>query len=547
MDLQAILKRVQGARAALTTRQLVTLGVSFVAVIALVIGSAYWISAPSYGLLFSDMEAEDAARVVARLKTQKVPYRLDDSGRAVRVPEGRLDELRLDFAGGGLPASGRIGFEIFDRTAFGVTEFLEQVNYRRALEGEIARTIATIDEVSAARVHIAMAKESLFGSQERPAKASVVLKLHNSNRPLPESTVRGIVSLVAASIEGLNPDSVVVLDTFGRPLAKGGDADSSLGNLQLERQQRIEAELASRVLFLLEPVVGPGRVRVNASVRLRGESEEQTEERFDPTAILRSRQYTSEGTIAAAGTPGIAGARANLPPSPSEPAPAATLASAQAPAGTTRSSETANYELNKVVRHTVRPPGDIGRLSVAVLVDHDQVTTRGKDGSVTKAAKARDAATMQKIHDIVAAAVGFDAARGDQLTVENIPFDDSEADDAPPAPTILQRMAPYGDDALRVLVVLVLGALALLFVVRPLVSRVFPPPLTADHVAVESLKEAPRTVEELQGEIEAQLQAAESAAPRRLTALAKRLGTIAQKEPETTARLLRTWLQEEEQ
>lgn len=548
MDLQAILSRVRAAASAFSTRQLVTLGGSFLAVIGLVIGSAYWIGAPTYSLLFSDMEAEDAAHVVERLRSLKVPFQLDDAGRAVRVPVARVDELRLDFAGQGLPASGRIGFEIFDRTAFGVTEFLEQVNYRRALEGEIARTIATLAEVSAARVHIAMAKESLFGTQERPAKASVVLKLRH-NRPLPEGTVRGIVSLVAASIEGLQPDSVVVLDSFGHPLARGGEGSGSgSGGLQVERQQRLESELAARVVSLLEPVVGAGRVRVNASIRLRAESEEQTEERFDPTAVLRSRQVSTEGLPGAPGGAGVAGARANLPASPANPpAPAAPAATVPLVAGAgSRSSETANYELNKVVRHTIRPPGDVGRLSVAVLVDHEQVTTRGKDGQAVKAAKARDAATLQKIQDIVGAAVGIDPARGDLLTVQNIPFDEPDDEQAPAPPGLWRRVAPYSGDALRVVVVLALGMLALLAVIRPMIVRAFPPALTADRVAAASLQSAPRTVEELQGEIEAQLQAAEASAPKRLTALSKRVGVLAQKEPENTARLIRTWLQDEE-
>lgn len=550
MDLQAILSRARAATSALSTRQLVTLGASFLAVIGLVIGSAYWIGAPSFSLLFSDMEAEDAAHVVDRLRSLKVPFQLDDAGRAVRVPASQIDELRLDFAGQGLPASGRIGFEIFDRTAFGVTEFLEQVNYRRALEGEIARTIATIAEVSSARVHIAMAKESLFGAGERPAKASVVLKLRH-NRPLPESSVRGIVSLVAASIEGLQPDSVVVLDTFGHPLARGGDGSGpASGSLQMERQQRLESELAARVVSLLEPVVGPGRVRVNASIRLRAESEEQTEERFDPAAVLRSRQISTEGVPGAPGGAGVAGARANLPPSPANPpaapAPAAAAAAPLAAAGASRSSETANYELNKVVRHTIRPPGDIGRLSVAVLVDHEQVTSRGKNGQVVKSAKARDAATLQKLQEIVAAAVGVDPARGDLLTVQNVPFDEPEGDEPPPPPGMWQRVAPYSGDALRGVVVLALGALALLAVIRPMIVRAFPPALTANRVAVATLQSAPRTVEELQGEIEAQLQAAEASAPRRLTALSKRVGALAQKDPENMARLIRTWLQDEE-
>src|SRR5215510_5984766 len=188
------------------------------------------------------MDPEEASQVVSRLTNDKVQYRLANGGRDVEVPKDDVDRLRLKFSNEGLPATGRIGFEIFDRTAFGQTEFLEQVNYRRALEGELARTIATISEVASARVHIAMAKDSLFGSRVQPAKASVILKLKR-NRPLAAGTIAGITNLVAASVEGLRPESVVLLDSFGRPLARPtetGDEQNATTGLQTERQQRLE-------------------------------------------------------------------------------------------------------------------------------------------------------------------------------------------------------------------------------------------------------------------------------------------------------------------
>ncbi len=177
MDLDQLLTRVKTAAAALSARQLATLAGAFVLVVGLAIGSAYWINAPTYGVLFTDMDPETASSVVTKLKNDKVTYVLDDGGRTVRVPTSRVDDLRLELAGQGMPNSGRIGFEIFDRTAFGVTDFLEHVNYRRALEGELARTIASLGDVASARVHLAMPRESLFANQEQPAKASVVLKL----------------------------------------------------------------------------------------------------------------------------------------------------------------------------------------------------------------------------------------------------------------------------------------------------------------------------------------------------------------------------------
>ncbi|MDH4062959.1 MAG: flagellar basal-body MS-ring/collar protein FliF, partial [Acidobacteriota bacterium] len=316
----------------LTPWQLATLAGVFIAVVGVVAGSAYWVSAPTYTLLYSDLDAESAGAVISQLKTQKISYVLDDGGRAIRVPADRVDDLRLDLASQGLPTSGRIGFEVFDRTAFGTTEFLEHVNFRRGLEGELARTIGTISEVASARVHIALAKDSLFTSTAEEAKASVVLKLRN-NKPLAPSAVNGIAGLVAASVESLRPESVVIVDTFGRSLAPARADEEETSGASLERQQRVERDMASRVVALLEPVVGPGHVRVNVSAKLDAQSQEETEERWDPTTVVRSRQLssdTSTGTLAG----GVAGARANAPPSvstaPAEPAPTALAVAPQA-------------------------------------------------------------------------------------------------------------------------------------------------------------------------------------------------------------------------
>src|SRR5690606_22208645 len=305
-----------------------------------------WINAPDYVLLVADMDAETANSVVSRLKADEVPYRLEEGGRAVSVPAERVDELRLAFASDGLPSAGRIGFEIFDRTAFGTTEFLEHVNYRRALEGELARTIATMSEVASARVHIAMAKESLFVDRSEPAKASVVLRLR-ANRPLSPATVRGIAGLISSSVEGLRPESVVVLDHHGRPLNKPVD-DGDPGGLnasQLDRQQQIERDLMTKVVSLLEPVVGPGRVRVNVSAYLKADSVQETAEIWDPNTVVRSRQTTTETGVAPLAAGGVAGARANQPPALSTAAAsapadgsAATLAAAATPAAVTASA-----------------------------------------------------------------------------------------------------------------------------------------------------------------------------------------------------------------
>jgi flagellar M-ring protein FliF len=547
-QLLAPLKRLTST---LSARQIATLAGAFVGVVGIVVGSAYWMNKPSYTLLYADLDPESANAVVGRLKTAKIEYVLDDGGRSVRVPQERVDELRLDMAAQGLPTTGRIGFEIFDRTAFGTTEFLEQVNFRRGLEGELGRTIGTISEVASARVHIALPKASLFAGDNEQAKASVVLKLRN-NKPLAPSTVAGIAGLVAASVESLRPESVVIIDTFGRPLSQRPDAEEELmGGAPLERQQRVEKDLSAKVVALLEPVVGPGHVRVNVSARLNGNTQEETEERWDPTTVIRSRQSsTDSGAITAAG--GVAGARSNAPAPVGQPAPAKPIVT-PAPVLAGRSTETTNFEVSKLTRHTIAPRGALARLSVAVILDDVRTTTKDAEGKSQTAAKPRDAAEVERIKNLVAAAVGFDAERGDQLTVENISFGEPPVEEEL-SPSLWQRIAPpvndYAPAAVRWLGLLLLMGMAFSMVLRPMVRAAFPAPAALEGAAPQgALPQIVRTVADLEGEIEAELDA--HAAPpsqeaRRLPVLTKRIAKKADAEPEYVARLVRSWLVEEE-
>jgi flagellar M-ring protein FliF len=557
--MQDLVLRVRKLTAALTPRQLTTLGLAFVAAVGLIAGSAWYLNQPDYRVLFADMEPEEAARVEQGLQGEKVPYRLANGGRDIEVAKEEVDRLRLHFTSTGLPSSGRIGFEIFDRTAFGQTEFLEQVNYRRALEGEIARTIATIGEVQSARVHIAMAKPSLFESNDQPAKASVILKLKR-NRPLAANTVAGIVNLVAFSVEGLRPESVVLLDSNGRPLARPqDDADEPLSAAAVERQRRMERDLATEVIRILEPIVGVERARANVSLRLTSKSEEETEERYDPATVIRSRQVTLEGS-AANGASGIAGARGNLPgqvaPAPpatpvTPPGPPAATATAS---GNGRQAETVNYEVGKTTRRIIAPRGDIARLSVAVVVDNARGTKTDANGTVTRTSTPRPAAEMQKIQQLVSAAVGLDADRGDQLTVENVSFDEP-AEELAPAPTLLQTVGTGAVTWARPFIVLVVAVTGFFFVLRPIVKGVFsyapppPPPPPATRTETQPLpRQIPKTVEDLEHEIEADLDArvVDHLSNRRTPILQKRVSKAIETEPESAARLVRAWLSEEE-
>jgi flagellar M-ring protein FliF len=548
VNLQTLIARLSALGSTLSRTQLVTLALSFLAVVGLVGGSAYWINAPTYAVLFADMDSESAGGVVAKLKSDKVPFVLEDGGRTIKVAADRVDELRLTFASAGMPASGRIGFEIFDRTAFGVTDFLEHVNYRRALEGELARTIGTITDVAGARVHIAMPQPSLFAKQDQAAKASVVLKLRH-NQPLPPSTISAITGLVAASVEGLRPEGVVLIDSFGRPLTASPDAADGTGALRIERQQRIEHELSARVLTLLEPIVGTGDVRVNVSAKLNTDTQEETEERWDPTPVVRSHQSTA-AAAAGAGTPGVAGVRGNVPPPPSDaartppaptdpnaPKPAVpTVAAVQQP---TNTSETTNYEVSRLTRHRIQPEGEIARLSVAVLVNDSHVPA-DENGHTTKT---RSAEELQKIHDIVAAAVGLDVDRGDRLTVADIPFEEPKVDDIPALPWWRREM-PAILGAGRIAAISLIAVLVLMVVIRPAMRMALSPSkLPTGLVATQ----VPRTVQDMEGQIEAEIDEGDGAGqPRRLPVLTRRVAKLAHQEPENAARMVRSWLVEEE-
>ena len=547
MDPQQLLARLRTLTSSFSGGQLAMLATSFVLVVGIVAGSAWYLNAPTYALLFSDMDPETAGQIVTRLKTLKVQYQLDAGGRAIRVPADRVDELRLELTAQGMPESGRVGFEIFDRTAFGATQFLEQVNYRRALEGEIARTIATISEVANARVHIAMGKETLFG-EPRPAKASVILKLRGS-RTLADSTVAGISNLVASSVEGLRPEAVVILDNFGRPLARPRDTNDVMASQHVERQQRIEHEMAARVVALLEPVVGPDRVRVNVAVKLNPQTLEETEERWDPeTPVVRSRQTTADQQTSAA-LGGVAGARGNEPAGPNTQA-------AAPPSGPTssRNAETTTYEVSRTTRHMIQPPGEVARMSVAVILDDDHVAKTNAEGQTNIERKSRTPEEIQKIQSLVAAAVGLETDRGDQLTVENVAFDEPVVVEAPPEP-FYERYSPQLWQGGRIAAVLAIALLAFLMFVRPMIRRAGLQPLGAMATATPAVEAMPsttstglRTVAEMESQIDAELDAltAKYAEDRRLPVLTRRVSSVTVNEPESVAKLLRSWINDQD-
>jgi flagellar M-ring protein FliF len=552
MDPEQLAAKLRTLTAPFTTGQLVTLALTFVLVIGVVIASAMWLQKPTYRLLQSDLDPESMAQVITRLKSLKVPYELDEGGRGIRVPASRIDELRLEFAASGGEGAGLPGWKLFDGQDFGITEFGEKIKYRRAMEGEMARTIATLAEVASARVHIAMGKEELFG-ESRPATASVVLKLR-PGRSLPASAVNGITNLVASAVDGMKPESVVVLDNFGRPLTRPKiDENDPAGAASMERQQRLEREYAQRVVAMLEPIVGADHVRVNVALTLKRETTEQTQETWDPNAtVVRSQQTTSETTNSGATAlatpppgvvPGTAGARSNMPaPAPNGGTGAAPLTAAQGPTSQ-RTSETRNNEIGVTKTHTIQPAGEIERLSVAVIVDDDQ-QIKTENGSSSVSRTKRTSEELKKFENLVASSVGFNADRGDRVTVENIAFDEPLAEEVE-APGVFVRYQPQIEETARIVGLLLVVVLAFLFVVKPLMSKVSAGAATSRVAVAAAAGARPRTVAELEGEIEAQLDAAETKGDRKLPVLTKRVADGAMKEPEHVAKVLRSWMKEE--
>src|SRR5215472_9373521 len=455
-----------------TLQQKLALAGSAALVLVLLWVLVYFVNRVEYQTLYADLDPQEAQGIVQKLQELKVPYELAPDGRTVKVASDKLAEVRIQLASQGLPESGRIGFEIFDRTNFGLTNFQEQVNYQRALEGELARSIMTLAEVEAARVHLVLAKESLFQNSDEQTKASVILKLKNG-RSLSASAAQGIVNVVAGSVKGLMPEKVVLIDYRGKILSRNETGDSGLSAQQLDARQKLETELSSKIVQILEPAVGQGKVRPQVSVVMNFQQVEETVEQYDPQgSVVRSQQKQEEHQTRNERAGGIPGPRSTVSGNPANPAasPEQTAANAT-PDHLLKQNETINYEVSKAVRHIVNPVGKIDRVSVAVIIDNHTKVTAGADGKPQTTQEPRNADEMKKYKDLVTAAIGFNPNRGDQLTVENISFE-SETEFIE-KPTFLEKQAPVILIGLRYLIIPVVFILLYLLFLRPLQKSIF--------------------------------------------------------------------------
>ncbi|WP_093882313.1 flagellar basal-body MS-ring/collar protein FliF [Syntrophus gentianae] len=404
----------------------------------------YLANRTEYKVLFSQLSSEDASAIVTKLKEKKLPYEVTSSGNTILVPAEKVSELRLELAGSGLPQGGGVGFEIFDQKTLGVTEFEQQMNYRRALQGELARTIKGLEEIESSRVHIALPKESLFVSEEKKPTASVTLKL-KQGRSLSASQIEGIAHLVASSVEGLNADDVIIVDNKGSILSKlKGEAGlSGLSSSQVEFQRNLEKDTAARIQSLLENVVGQGKAVVRVAADLDFRVAEKTEESYDPESpVVRSTQKQSEK--------------------------AANSGAANSSAGQERLDEIINYEINKTVTKTVMPTGEIKKLSIAVLVDG--VYTKDKKG--VESYSPRDKKEIESIEQLVRTSAGFSASRGDQVAVTNMPFKKVDSEDAESGTAWIGNGLERYSSLIKYLLLFVVVVLAFFFVIRPLIRGI---------------------------------------------------------------------------
>lgn len=371
-----------------------------------------------YRPLFTNLTAEDAGDIVTKLKEQKVPYRIAADGKAILVPAEKVYDLRLSLASDGLPQGGGVGFEIFDRKNFGMTEFVQKLNYQRALQGELSRTISQIAGVEQARVHLVIPEKSLFKDSEKPPTASVVLKVRG-NRTLRDSEVQGIMHLVASAVEGLDTDHVTVLDSSGRLLSRNtpGDATSKMTATMQEVERNYERSTEERLQSLLDRAVGTGRSVARVSAVFDFRQVEKFEEKYDPDTVVRSEQRTEEKLGSSGTAAGVPGVQTNLGKAP---------AGAGTNGGGSKSDETLNYEVSRSTSRTIEPVGTLSKVSVAIMVDGKYDAPLGKDGKPGKPKYTPLAADeLQKIDSLVKSAVGYNAQRGDQVTVVNVPFQDT--------------------------------------------------------------------------------------------------------------------------
>ncbi|MCC8393187.1 flagellar M-ring protein FliF [Paraburkholderia sp. MMS20-SJTR3] len=445
--------------------------------VAVVAGLYLWSRAPDYKVLYSNLSDRDGGSIIAALQQANIPYKLSDSGGAILVPSEQVHETRLRLASQGLPKAGSVGFELMDNQKFGISQFDEQINYQRALEGELERTIESISSVKSARVHLAIPKPTVFVRDKELPSASVLVQLY-PGRVLDEGQVVAITHMIASAVPQMPAKGVTVLDQDGNLLTQPSNG-TGLDATQLKFRQQIERNTQQRIDAILAPLFGSGNAHSQVSADIDFSHSEQTSENYGPNAnpqqaAIRSQQSSSATEMSQGGASGVPGALSNQPP---QPASAPIVAGNGASGVTTtpisdHKDSTTNYELDKTVRHIDSPMGGIRRLSVAVVVNYMKVTDA--KGHVTMQPVSAD--KLAQITQLVKDAMGFDAQRGDSVNVVNSAFStDIDPDANLPWWRTREMLALYK----QIATYLGIGAVALFLyfvMVKPALRRAFPPP-----------------------------------------------------------------------
>ena len=526
----------------------IPLMVAGAAAVAILVAMVLWAKSPDYRTLFSNLSDQDGGAIVTQLTQMNVPYRFADNGGALEVPADKVHELRLRLAQLGLPKGGAVGFELLDQEKFGISQFSEQVNYQRALEGELSRTIETLGPVKSARVHLAMPKPSLFVREQKSPSASITVNLE-PGRALDEGQISAVVHLVSSAVAGLPPGNVTVVDQGGHLLTQSNTSARDLNDAQLKYAADVEGRVQRRIEAILGPIVGNGNVHAQVTAQVNFDNKEQTDEQYRPNgdpnqAAIRSRQVSENDQVGSPYPGGVPGALSNTPaPAPSAPIanPPANQANAQnantrtatttGPRNTQR-SETSNFELDRTISHTKKNVGDVQRLSVAVVVNYRNLPD-GKPLPLTSD-------QMKQIEDLTREAMGFSSQRGDTLNVVNSPFNSSD-DSGGELPfwkqqSFIEQLMSAG----RWLLVLIVAWLLWRKAIKPQLAR-------REQVALAEVEKA-KAQQDIQEAVEVRLskdeQTQQRRANQRLSAevMSQRIREMSDNDPRVVALVIRQWM-----
>jgi len=501
---------------------------------AVLVAGTVWVFAalvgqPKYVTLFSGLRPDEAQNLAGRLAAKNIPHQVSPDGGSLLVPEDKLDAARLETAAAGLPRSARMGFELFDTPNWAGSDFTEKVNYQRALEGELERTLSTLSEIEAVRVHLVMAQDSLFSEDQHEAKAAVIVKTRGGR--LSDQAQRAIPQLVASAVDRLRPENVTVVDADSNtPLVRNPDGGAG-------HAFALDEELAKTLVHTLEPVVGANHVRASVHVEYDLGTSEETDETYDPKTPATLTQEHSEENSTGAAPAGVPGTATNVPSA--TPPPAAAPAAEQS----SSRSDATTYAVSKTLHHSVEPAGRVRRLAAAVLVD-DAVESSQQGGKIVTTRRKRTPEEMKQIEDLARAAIGVDAQRGDVLAVENLSFEQAPAEViAPPGKTErIRRWIEPWSFTLRYV-----GLAALFLVVYWLVLR------PVKRQAIDAFRELPGRVRaslgqganEIVGGAGGLSPASLDSGGRRTSQLKHRLTEKVKAEPEAASRLIQGWVEEE--